>query len=108
MNLLTARPLLIGAIIATGACMDGGIPFRGTNEAGNAIHSDEGPARNQRIRGERLAKIDRDLEVGAINRDEYKRRKAKILDEYWQSENSRRHRAAATIHGPRRDHLPTP
>ena len=59
MNLLTVRPLLICTIIATGACMDGGIPFRGTNEAGNAIHSDEGPARNQRIRGERLAKESR-------------------------------------------------
>jgi len=99
------RLLMILWLVGLVGCMDGRLASRRTYEAKEAIHSHEGPARNQSARNSRLAEIDQDLKSGRITNEKYERRKANLLDEYWQMENTRRHRAATTIHGSSRDRL---
>ena len=106
-QLWTKLPLLCGFAAIFG-CMDRMLPLRDKKEVQGAIHADEGPARNQRIRREGLNRIESSLESGAIDKKEYDRRKAQILNEYWQRENTRRHRVAESIHGSSRDHPPSP
>ena len=97
--------LLILCLVGLVGCMDGRLSDYRSNEAKEAIHSHEGPARNQSVRNSRLAEIDQDLKSGLITKGEYERRKANLLNEYWQRENTRRHRSATTIHGSSRDRL---
>lgn len=97
--------IIITWLVALVGCMDGRLTSHRTDEAKEAIHSHEGPARNQSIRNARLTKIDRDLKAGLINSEEHERQKANLLNEYWQRENTRRHRSSTTIHGSSRDRL---
>ena len=99
------RLLMILCLIGLVGCMDGRLASHRSSEAKEAIHSHEGPARNQSARNSRLAEIDQDLKSGLITNGEYERRKANLLNEYWQRENTRRHRATTTIHGLSRDRL---
>ena len=99
------RVLMILCLVVLVGCMDGRLASRRPNEAKEAIHSHEGPARNQSVRNSRLAEIDQDLKSGLITNEEYERQKANLLNEYWQVENTRRHRSATTIHGSSRDRL---
>lgn len=99
------RLFMIPCLMTAVGCMDGRLASRRTNEAKEAIHSHEGPARNQSVRNARLAEIDQDLKSGLINDDEYERRRANLHNEYWQMENTRRHRSATTIHGSSGDPL---
>ena len=99
------RLLFIPCLIGLLGCMDGRLASHRSNEANEAIHSHEGPARNQSVRNARLAEIDKDLKSGLITNEEYERRKANLLNEYWQRENTRRHRSSTTIHGSSRDRL---
>ena len=57
---------------------------------------------------ESLAKIDEALRSGAIDKKEYDRRKARIMDAYWQRENTRRHQSADSFHGSSRDRAISP
>ena len=99
------RLLMILGLIGLVGCMDGRLASYRSNEAKEAIHSHEGPSRNQSVRNSRLAEIDQDLKAGLITKEEYERRKANLLNEYWQRENTRRHRSSTTIHGSSRDRL---
>ena len=99
------RLLLILCLVGLVGCMDGSLASHRSNEAKEAIHSHEGPARNQSVRNARLVEIDQDLKSGLITNEEYERRKANLLNEYWQRENTRRHRSSTTIHGSSRDRL---
>jgi hypothetical protein len=99
------RLLLIFSLVLFVGCMDGRLASHRSNEAKGAIHSHEGPARNQSVRNASLAEIDQDLKSGLITNEEYERRKANLLNEYWQRENTRLHRADTTIHGSSRDRL---
>ena len=99
------RLLVMLCLVGLVGCMDGRLASHRSNEAKEAIHSHEGPARNQSVRNSRLAEIDQDLKSGLITNEEYERRKANLLNEYWQRENTRRHRSATTIHGSSRDRL---
>ena len=99
------RLFMITCLMTAVGCIDGRLTSRRTNEAKEAIHFHEGPARNQSVRNARLAEIDQDLKSGLITNGEYERRKANLLNEYWQRENTRRHRSTTTIHGSSRDRL---
>ena len=99
------RPLMILCLVGLVGCMDGRLASHRSNEAKEAIHSHEGPARNQSVRNSRLAEIDQAMKSGLITNEEYERQKANLLNEYWQRENTRRHRATTTIHGSSRDRL---
>ena len=99
------RLLVMLSLVGQVGCMDGRLASRRTDEAKEAIHSHQGPARNQSVRNSRLAEIDQDLKSGLITNEEYERRKANLLNEYWQRENTRLHRADTTIHGSSRDRL---
>ena len=99
------RRLVMLSLVGLVGCMDGRLASRRTDEAKEAIHSHEGPARNQSVRNSRLAEIDQALKSGLITKGDYERRKANLLNEYWQRENTRRHRSTTTIHGSSRDRL---
>jgi hypothetical protein len=99
------RLFMIPCLVGLVGCLDGRLGSHRSNEAKEAIHSHEGPARNQSVRNSRLAEIDQDLKSGLITKGEYERRKANLLNEYWQVENTRLHRADTTIHGSSRDRL---
>ena len=99
------RLLVMLSLVGQVGCMGGRLASHRSNEAKEAIHSHEGPARNQSVRNSRLAEIDQDLKSGLITNEEYERQKANLLNEYWQRENTRLHRTATTIHGSSRDRL---
>ena len=108
MKTFVYRIPLLFLLAASCGCMDRIRSAKAKEASKAAMRSEEGPARNQLIRRESLAKIDEALRSGAIDKKEYDRRKARIMDAYWQRENTRRHQSADSFDGSSKDRAISP